>query len=390
MVAYEIIYTKIWYHIGPYEIICSRDLPFLNRLSSQTVRMVQWKYVLITEIKSSPVAVFVLRFINLSLALWAGRTMTTARRTAPDSSCGCGVGPDQPRYQPARLTRTMTSPTTFLICLSNRQLTSPVSCWNRVVSGAEVRILDQCQWLTDTALNVTLRALFAVAQIITQHRFGPSKKDDRGVKSTLSQLQNGDVEYNTWYTYILKWTGSCLCDSIDFRKSVESNFGRSFLSLMASTSTRLPRTEACTDASVFHYLSNVASWMTTHTPGKSTWTLRIPPALATSSNLSNIPLTQLGSLTNSKSRLFCVGDQAGFVCIRGLIPLMISSLLLSHTPDQFCLWRLSLRWRRRRARVRWAELACGALRDGSAWAPLESAPLGSSLPENDNIPIIDR
>ena len=122
---------------------------------------------------------------------------------------------------------------------------------------------------------------------------------------------------------------------------------------MASTSTRLPRTEACTDASVFHYLSNVASWMTTHTPGKSTWTLRIPPALATSSNLSNIPLTQLGLLTNSKSTSFCVGDQAEFVCIRGLIPLMIPSSPLSHTPDHFCRWRLSRRWRRRSARVGW-------------------------------------
>ena len=54
---------------------------------------------------------------------------------------------------------------------------SPESYWNRVISGAEVRILDQC--LTDIALNVTLRALFAVAHIIAQHQFGPYIRDDR-------------------------------------------------------------------------------------------------------------------------------------------------------------------------------------------------------------------
>ena len=83
---------------------------------------------------------------------------------------------------------------------------------------------------------------------------------------------------------------------VDILKSAISDFGRSFLSLVTSASTLSPRTEACTDVSVFHYLSDVASWMITHTQGKSARTLRtrIPPALATSSNLSNIPLTQPG------------------------------------------------------------------------------------------------
>ena len=94
---------------------------------------------------------------------------------------------------------------------------------------------------------------------------------------------------------------------------------------MTSTSTQSPHTKACRDASAFHYLSDVASWMTTHTQETSTRNLRIPPAVATSSNSTNVPLTQLGLLTNSKSRLFCVGDQAEFVGIRGLIPLVISS-----------------------------------------------------------------
>ena len=55
MISYWTIrnHTKIWHHIQvwQYEIICSRDLLCLNKLSSQTVRMVQWIYVLITEIK---------------------------------------------------------------------------------------------------------------------------------------------------------------------------------------------------------------------------------------------------------------------------------------------------------------------------------------------------
>ena len=172
--------------------------------------------------------------------LEAGRTVTTAsayrgglvvrrrRWTGPTSLWR--------RYQPARLTRTTTVPTTVRICLSNRPLTSHESWCNRVISGAEVRIVDQC--LTDSSLNVTfkLRALFAVAQIITQHRFGPYWRDDQGVKRALSQLQIVDAEYNTWYTYIIKWTGSRHCDSIDFLKSVASDFGRSFLSLVTSTS----------------------------------------------------------------------------------------------------------------------------------------------------------
>ena len=77
------------------------------------------------------------------------------RNTTAVSPHDTGAGPDQPRSQPARLTRTTTSPTTVLIRVFTRPLTSPESLWNRVVSGAEVRAVDQCS--TDTALNVTLR-----------------------------------------------------------------------------------------------------------------------------------------------------------------------------------------------------------------------------------------
>ena len=107
----------------------------------------------------------------------------TPQRLEPvgqDRDYGASVGPDQPRYQLTRLTRTTTSPTTVLICVSTEPLTSPESIWNRVISGAEVRILDRC--LTDTALNVTLRALFAVAHIIILHWFGPYIRDYRVVR----------------------------------------------------------------------------------------------------------------------------------------------------------------------------------------------------------------
>ena len=49
-----------------------------------------------------------------------------------------------------------------------------------MISGAGVRILDPCQ--TDTALNVTLRALLAVAHSIIPQRFGPCIMDDRVVR----------------------------------------------------------------------------------------------------------------------------------------------------------------------------------------------------------------
>ena len=48
----------------------------------------------------------------------------------------------------------------------------------------------------------------------------------------------------------------------------------------------------CPDASAFHYLLDVASWMSTLALGKFTLTRRIQPALATSSNSANIPLIQ--------------------------------------------------------------------------------------------------
>ena len=52
---------------------------------------------------------------------------------------------------------------------------------------------DQC--LTDTALNVMLRALFAVAHIITPYRFGPYRRNDRGVKRALAS--NATAMLNT-------------------------------------------------------------------------------------------------------------------------------------------------------------------------------------------------
>ena len=116
------------------------------------------------------------------------------------SSYDTGVGPDQPRSQPARLTRTATSPTTVPICLSARPLTSPESLRNRVILGAEVRsarTVDQC--FTDNALNVALRALFAVTHIIAPHRLGPYIRDDNRADSlrAFCQLHNDDVQYNT-------------------------------------------------------------------------------------------------------------------------------------------------------------------------------------------------
>jgi hypothetical protein len=85
-----------------------------------------------------------------------------------------GIGPDQPRSQPARLARSVTLPATVLIRLSTHPPTSPGFRWNRVISGAEVRNVDRS--LTDVAMIVTLRALFAVAHIIAPHRFGPLHK----------------------------------------------------------------------------------------------------------------------------------------------------------------------------------------------------------------------
>ena len=106
------------------------------------------------------------------------------RNTAAVSPYNTGVGPDQPRSQPAWLTQNVTSPATVLICLSTRPLTSPES-------GAEVRTVDQCS--THAALNETLRALFAVIHIITPHRFGSYIRDDRAVRVSFCQLHN--VEY---------------------------------------------------------------------------------------------------------------------------------------------------------------------------------------------------
>ena len=105
------------------------------------------------------------------------------RRTAADLSCGAGVGPgpDQPRshHDPARLTRTTTSPTTVLICLSSLPLTSPESLWNRAISEAEVRILDQlnglghcseCDVTRIIAVECDVTRIIAVAPLL--HRTG--------------------------------------------------------------------------------------------------------------------------------------------------------------------------------------------------------------------------
>ena len=47
-----------------------------------------------------------------------------------------------------------------------------------------MRIWDQCS--TDAALNVTLRAVFAVAHIVTPRRFGPCMRDERAVREPLA------------------------------------------------------------------------------------------------------------------------------------------------------------------------------------------------------------
>ena len=103
------------------------------------------------------------------------------------------------RSQESRLTRTTTSFTTALIRLSTRPLTSPESLWNRVISGGEVRILDQC--LRDTALNVTLQALFAVTHTITPHRLGPYIRDensaDRAFFASYTMAKNTVTIYDT-------------------------------------------------------------------------------------------------------------------------------------------------------------------------------------------------
>ena len=83
--------------------------------------------------------------------------------TTAVSSYDTCVGPDQPRSQPAGLTRTVTLPATALIRLSTRSLTSCESLRNQVMSGAEVRTVTVCQCLMDTVLNVPLRVFFTLS-----------------------------------------------------------------------------------------------------------------------------------------------------------------------------------------------------------------------------------
>ena len=71
---------------------------------------------------------------------WRHRNTTAA---SPYVATG-RVGSDRSRTQPARLTRATTSPTTVLIHLSTRPLTSPEFLRNRVISGVEMRAVDQC------------------------------------------------------------------------------------------------------------------------------------------------------------------------------------------------------------------------------------------------------
>ena len=80
------------------------------------------------------------------------------------------------------------------------------------------------------------------------------------------------------------WSNLCQCDLIDFLKLVESELGRSFLSLVTSASTRSPHTMpvTCLDASAFHHLLDAASWMSTLrlTLGRVRWIVGYrPPAL---------------------------------------------------------------------------------------------------------------
>ena len=62
---------------------------------------------------------------------------------------------------------------------------------------------------------------------------------------------------------------------------------------------RSPHAMAWQHASVFHYSSDVASWMSTLTQGMSMRTRRIPPALDTTSNSANISLMMSCNLAGS-------------------------------------------------------------------------------------------
>ena len=73
-----------------------------------------------------------------------------------------------------------------LICLSNRLLTSPDSLWNRVISGADVRIVDQL-----LSYFVTL-CYYLSLPVRTFLRY--EDRDDRDRSS-----YNGGFEYSLCY-----------------------------------------------------------------------------------------------------------------------------------------------------------------------------------------------
>ena len=125
----------------------------------------------------------------------------------------------------------------------------------------------------------------------------------------------------------------------------------------------------------FHFLSDVAPWMSTVTPEKSTRTRRISPALANSSKRLNIPL--MISSSQSGRINYCVQGRVGRQRPKGSLHLLVHCHVetsataeqhaciranpclhlvarLSHAPDPFCPWRfsrMSRRRRRRRARL---------------------------------------
>ena len=147
-----------------------------------------------------------------SAALGVGRAGPCLRQRRSMADSSCGTGPASLEYHgglvlrrgrwtgPALISASQADSdygviyktTTVPIRLSARPLTSPESLRNRAISRAEARDADRC--LTDDALNAVLRASFAVAHIITPHRFGPYIRDeyraDRAFASCIMAMLN--------------------------------------------------------------------------------------------------------------------------------------------------------------------------------------------------------